>query len=105
MSEQQISDPVQVSPERQFLFDKLSTWDREHTPYGYRHPYPQRRTTMTNRKEMSSMGGKARAAKMTPEQRSESARHAVNTRWARLRARNRSWTAVVTGSSYTLLWP
>lgn len=28
-------------------------------------------------------GGKARAAKMTPEQRSEAARHAARKRWAR----------------------
>jgi len=31
-------------------------------------------------------GGPARAAKMTPEQRSEAARHAINARWARVRA-------------------
>ena len=30
-------------------------------------------------------GGKARAAKMTPEERSESARKAVNARWAKKR--------------------
>ncbi len=32
-------------------------------------------------------GGPARAAKMTPEQRSESARKAVNARWAKERAK------------------
>jgi hypothetical protein len=31
-------------------------------------------------------GGSARAAKMTPEQRSESARKAVEARWAKARA-------------------
>jgi len=30
-------------------------------------------------------GGKARAAKMTPEERSESARKAANARWAKKR--------------------
>lgn len=33
-------------------------------------------------------GGYARAAKMTPEERSESARKAVQARWERYRARN-----------------
>jgi len=32
-------------------------------------------------------GGKARAAKMTPEERSEAARKAVKARWARKRQR------------------
>ena len=32
-------------------------------------------------------GGKARAAKMTPEQRSESARKAVQARWAKVKAK------------------
>jgi hypothetical protein len=34
-------------------------------------------------------GGPARAAKMTPEERSESARKAVNARWAKWRERRR----------------
>ncbi len=34
-------------------------------------------------------GGPARAAKMTPEERSESARKAVNARWAKWRERKR----------------
>ncbi len=34
-------------------------------------------------------GGPARAAKMTPEERSESARNAVNARWARMTAEER----------------
>jgi hypothetical protein len=33
----------------------------------------------------ASKGGKARAANMTPEQRSESARKAVNARWEKWR--------------------
>jgi hypothetical protein len=33
------------------------------------------------------VGGKARAANMTPEQRSESARNAVVARWARVKAK------------------
>ena len=32
--------------------------------------------------EMARLGGKARAASMTPEERSESARQAVHARWA-----------------------
>jgi hypothetical protein len=32
-------------------------------------------------------GGKARAAKMTPKERSESARRAVQARWAKQKAR------------------
>jgi hypothetical protein len=35
-------------------------------------------------------GGKARAAKMTPEERSESARKAVNARWAKKRREEKS---------------
>ena len=34
-------------------------------------------------RDRASMGGKARAAKLTPEQRSESARHAVRARWGK----------------------
>ncbi len=33
----------------------------------------------------SSKGGRARAAKLTPEQRSEAARKAVNARWTKAR--------------------
>lgn len=36
--------------------------------------------------EAGRRGGHATAAKMTPEERSESARRAVNARWARVRA-------------------
>ena len=42
-------------------------------------------------REGSIAGGKARAAKMTPEERSESARKAVNARWARYR---KSWVSI-----------
>ena len=35
-------------------------------------------------------GGPARAAKMTPEERSESARKAVNARWAKKRREEKS---------------
>ena len=35
-------------------------------------------------------GGPARAASMTPEERSESARNAVTARWARYKAKHRS---------------
>jgi hypothetical protein len=35
-------------------------------------------------------GGKARAAKMTPEERSESARKAAKARWAKKRQRDQS---------------
>lgn len=34
------------------------------------------------------VGGKARAAIMTPEERSESARNAVMARWAKVKAKN-----------------
>jgi hypothetical protein len=37
-----------------------------------------------------SKGGKARAAKMTPEERSESARKAVKARWAKKRQQESS---------------
>jgi hypothetical protein len=33
--------------------------------------------------DMARMGGKARAKKMTKEERAESARNAVNARWAK----------------------
>jgi hypothetical protein len=33
--------------------------------------------------ELGRLGGKARAAKMTKQERSESARQAVNARWSR----------------------
>ena len=33
--------------------------------------------------EMAAMGGRARAAKLTPERRSEIARDAIRTRWAK----------------------
>jgi len=36
--------------------------------------------------EFASMGGKACAAKLTPEQRSANARHAIRARWKRVRA-------------------
>jgi hypothetical protein len=36
--------------------------------------------------EAGRRGGHATAAKMTPEQRSEAARRAVNARWAKVRA-------------------
>jgi hypothetical protein len=35
-------------------------------------------------------GGKARAAKMTPEERAESARKAANARWAKKRQQDQS---------------
>ena len=38
-------------------------------------------------KKGGKKGGKARAAKMTPEERSESARKAVQERWKRYRAK------------------
>ena len=40
--------------------------------------------------EMASMGGKARQAAMTAEERSEAARKAVGARWARMSAEERS---------------
>ena len=40
-------------------------------------------------KKTGRAGGKARAANMTPEQRSESARKAVAARWAKAKARKR----------------
>ena len=40
--------------------------------------------------EMASMGGRARADKMTPEERSESARVAVQARWAKEKARRKA---------------
>jgi hypothetical protein len=39
------------------------------------------------RAQRLSQGGASRFAKMTPEQRSAEARKAVNTRWAKVRAR------------------
>jgi hypothetical protein len=38
-------------------------------------------------KEMARLGGKARAAKLKPKQRSEIARKAARTRWGKKRAR------------------
>jgi hypothetical protein len=37
-----------------------------------------------NLKQFRSLGGKARARRLTPEQRSESARKAANARWAKI---------------------
>jgi hypothetical protein len=37
---------------------------------------------MTPTKEQASLGGRSRASKLTPEQRSESARKAAAARWA-----------------------
>lgn len=51
-----------------------------------------------NDKERASKGGKARAAKMTPEQRSASARKAVNARWAKVRA---AQVPTVTADTFT----
>ena len=38
--------------------------------------------------ELGSLGGKARAKALTPEQRSQSARDAVNKRWAKWREKH-----------------
>jgi hypothetical protein len=42
--------------------------------------------------ERASKGGQARAASLTPEERSESARRAVRARWAKARAGNATIT-------------
>ena len=42
--------------------------------------------------DMASMGGKARRDSMTAEERRESARKAVNARWAKVRAAARAAT-------------
>jgi hypothetical protein len=41
-------------------------------------------------KKVASLGGLARAAKLTPKQRSDSARKAVEARWAKVRAAKKS---------------
>jgi hypothetical protein len=41
----------------------------------------------------ASLGGKARAKKLTPEQRREIARKAIQARWARLKAKKKSLDA------------
>ena len=57
-----------------------------------------------DKKERASRGGHARAAKLTPQQRSEIARKAVNARWAKVRAgRPRTYT-VSHGSSLTIFY-
>jgi len=50
------------------------------------------------RESKQSLGGKARAAALTPEQRSESARKAVKARWARRRTQPEVTVTVVTGA-------
>jgi hypothetical protein len=40
--------------------------------------------------ERASKGGRARATKLTPEQRSESARHAVRARWGKHKSQQRA---------------
>ena len=52
---------------------------------------------MADLTKRASKGGKARAESLTPEERSESARRAVNARWAK--ARGDGPTVVVTASS------
>lgn len=47
-----------------------------------KHPY-----AVALGRKGGKVGGKARAANMTPEQRSESARNAVVARWARVKAK------------------
>lgn len=44
-----------------------------------------RRAELAQFKEFGKAGGKARAAKMTPKQRSDGARLAAKARWAKLR--------------------
>lgn len=41
-------------------------------------------------RNMAVKGGKARVAKMTPEERKESARRAVKARWAKAKKKGRS---------------
>ncbi len=50
-----------------------------------------------DKNERASQGGHARAAKLTPEQRSASARKAVNARWAKAR-RQKTYTATVSNA-------
>ena len=50
------------------------------------HDTQVREAARTLAKLGASKGGKARAAAMTPEERRESARKAVNARWARQKA-------------------
>jgi hypothetical protein len=52
-------------------------------------PYPEMGSTMPETitvAEAGRRGGHATAAKLTPEERSESARRAVKARWAKVRA-------------------
>lgn len=57
-------------------------------------------------KERASKGGYARAAKLTPEQRSTSARNAVNARWAKKRTPLLAQTETVTlhTPTFTFSW-
>jgi len=56
-----------------------------------------------DRKQRASMGGKARAVALTPEQRSESARKAVRARWVKsgkgITPERMGFTLVIDGSN------
>jgi hypothetical protein len=52
--------------------------------------------------QLGKKGGKARAKRMTPEQRAESARKAVEARWAKQKAELRELTAEITERSKAL---
>ena len=52
--------------------------------------------------ELASLGGKARAKALTPEQRSQSARDAVNKRWVKWREKHEQMASNV-GSGKTLV--
>jgi hypothetical protein len=51
---------------------------------------PRRRLPFLDHRAISSKGGFATAAKMSPEQRSAKMRKAVNARWKRYRAAKRA---------------
>ena len=62
-----------------------------------KNPYAQALARLSVAKGGPSIGGRARAEKLTPEQRREAARKAVEARWARWR-KTRAKTATPKGA-------
>jgi hypothetical protein len=50
-----------------------------------RNSMPKKDSKVMTQKEMASMGGNARKEKLSAKELTEQARHAVNTRWKRVR--------------------
>jgi hypothetical protein len=64
----------------------------------YRHASP----TQIAMRALAQLAARARALKLSPERRSEIARHAVNVRWAKHKARQAA-EAAMSGSAPTAL--